>query len=755
MDSTQIELSAKDITVHQTSEEEDTEDNRKTASLGDLSKLDGHSNKNSGTNRPQTGGTLERAQSMEITEPNQQNLSTAITPKKRKAPVSETNLSEKEPRLMSMEMDDMDTLQRGRLRSAYEWGNLEDAISNKDSIEDSRSSDTESSGRMEDAIENGKSNASMTSFEQEVMAVMETEKEELKRAIEQELEKKLDIIDNSAKVIGEVPMKTMEQLLKEKLKEAEAALETDDDEDHDQKRYTEMNYTTTTTLNGNDLSQMKLDNSADEPEIVAEIKMKNGHSNDDHHFNNSVSFISPISFKFKVDDQVVEGRNPVLRLNSNSGSPSINTDMSENATDQVKIINYGTNMPDDVKVSRFPFGSLERPKSDVLKKLIAQKLAPLEDFSSPDMATSVTATTTTILSEPQPISLTLIRGDPIEGELIPDEAISSQVPPVYSSDVKGVNSISISSMEVNIGPSPSSTNTSFGSSNIVTISTNTELSQPSSIILIDDEKLDFTLQTPPSELSDESFHRSSSPTPPIPPLPSMDKLKDEVFIVDTQPKLHNKTEETEEFGEMLSDQDVLDALKTFVTEIQVQNDKNTTPPASPNDCKVDMGKFLEQEKLNSVIRSPSSHSFIPRNTEIKFTTSTYEASSPRITGTLNGTSERRHSSNIEQIRSAFERNASHSEIPVPARKSSIPTLKMSPSKIPVFNSSSNNNNNSNLVNNNNSKSTDQLSNISPPTLRYSTTSSGSNSTVVSPNASTTRLVSVTSIKNSARHPSGK
>lgn len=41
-----------------------------------------------------------------------------------------------------------------------------------------------------------------------------------------------------------------------------------------------------------------------------------------------------------------------------------------NKTDQTKIFNYDTNIPDDIKVIRYPFGSLERPKSDVLKKLM-------------------------------------------------------------------------------------------------------------------------------------------------------------------------------------------------------------------------------------------------------------------------------------------------------------------------------------------------------------------------------------------------
>ena len=130
---------------------------------------------------------------------------------------------------------------------------------------------------------------------------------------------------------------------------------------------------------------------------------------------------------------------------------------------------------------------------------------------------------------------------------------------------------------------------------------------------------------------------------------------------------------------------------------------------------------------------------IPRNTEIKFTTSTYESSSsPKINGggaANNG--ERRHSAHVDQIRSNFEKNQ-NSDIPVPVRKSSIPTLKLSPSKIPVFNSNGNG-------------SAGGSSQTSPPTQRFSLTSKSPSPTGHRSAAG----VTLNSIKNSARHPSGK
>lgn len=123
-----IELNSSDITIHQI-EDTDELQNRKTASTGDLSKI--HKTPRSGT------GTLERAQSLDITDTSMPSLT-----KKRKAGRiedmfdSKTNsddslygnaLIHKEPRL-SLILDGLNTFQRSRLKKSTEWGNLEDAI---------------------------------------------------------------------------------------------------------------------------------------------------------------------------------------------------------------------------------------------------------------------------------------------------------------------------------------------------------------------------------------------------------------------------------------------------------------------------------------------------------------------------------------------------------------------------------------------------------------------------------------------------
>lgn len=120
-----IELNASDITIHQVEDEE--LQNRKTASTGDLSKIQ--------KGRKTSTGTLERAQSLDITDASIPTLS-----KKRKGGKLEDDKSSdedlygkalinKEPRL-SLVLDGLNTFQRNRLKKSTEWGNLEDAILN-------------------------------------------------------------------------------------------------------------------------------------------------------------------------------------------------------------------------------------------------------------------------------------------------------------------------------------------------------------------------------------------------------------------------------------------------------------------------------------------------------------------------------------------------------------------------------------------------------------------------------------------------
>ncbi|GBP79323.1 hypothetical protein EVAR_99546_1 [Eumeta japonica] len=157
--STTIELNNSDITIHSSplddtvrsaSDEASTldENERKAASLGDLSKFELRVK----TSKPSTG-TLERAQSLDISADDAEITESTISPKKRKAfSVVETNydvtsedilhdmtdpdavvIKHKEPRLSlniakPSAMEGLNTFQRNRLKKGSEFGNLEDAI---------------------------------------------------------------------------------------------------------------------------------------------------------------------------------------------------------------------------------------------------------------------------------------------------------------------------------------------------------------------------------------------------------------------------------------------------------------------------------------------------------------------------------------------------------------------------------------------------------------------------------------------------
>ncbi|XP_050300719.1 uncharacterized protein LOC126739197 [Anthonomus grandis grandis] len=109
-----IELNSSDITIHQIQEEE--RKSRKTASTGDLTNMKKAPKSNS--------GTLERAQSLDITDTSGSGLS-----KKRTYDARENLLIDREPRL-SLILDGLTTFQRNRLKSSAEWESLEDAILN-------------------------------------------------------------------------------------------------------------------------------------------------------------------------------------------------------------------------------------------------------------------------------------------------------------------------------------------------------------------------------------------------------------------------------------------------------------------------------------------------------------------------------------------------------------------------------------------------------------------------------------------------
>lgn len=185
-------------------------------------------------------------------------------------------------------------------------------------------------------------------------------------------------------------------------------------------------------------------------------------------------------------------------------------DEDVNKTDQTKITSITstqeTNIPDDIKVIRYPFGSLERPKSDVLKKLMGTTVVQkVEMESQEDMTKSSTApsiilmtptvkppaipteqipelpasmtngnltsivtiesqseaveqmpiddfkdkmTILTIDTNEQPVSLTLVNNKMDKATMD-----RSQASPIFSSNNFGVNSIKISTAEMKPQPS--------------------------------------------------------------------------------------------------------------------------------------------------------------------------------------------------------------------------------------------------------------------------------------------------------------
>lgn len=178
-------------------------------------------------------------------------------------------------------------------------------------------------------------------------------------------------------------------------------------------------------------------------------------------------------------------------INGDSDSDEMKSPIDDtNKTDHAKMmksddeIPNDTNVPDDIKVTRFPFGSLERPKSDVLKKILGTqpttqqqnelvKTAPSivlmtsttatnnGDASSPPVTSEIVPMTNgnqkssivkiekeldakkTILSvdTTTPVSLTLVNNS------IPMNGDPNHMSPVFSSNDKGINSIKISSVD--------------------------------------------------------------------------------------------------------------------------------------------------------------------------------------------------------------------------------------------------------------------------------------------------------------------
>lgn len=742
--------------------------------MGDLSLPNPETQANAGGNRPQNG-TLERAQSLEMTEA----INQKVTPKKRKAPSASAVEMDaefnKEPRLM--DMSNLDTLQRGRLKGAYEWGNLEDAIYDTPNgrYNDSHS-DEDGEGDRKAA-----SNTSLdSSFVTHVMSVAdkfdkETTDENVSRQMEQLNQERNEIlskvVDDSGSSVVVIQEKV--QLLENRKPKAEAFNINWDAKEATPKRYQQLDTDSPKSLEDSINNFIK----SDKRNGSSVAMIQPNEFNDDDDIDNNTP---PPEYNFNYKHETMPERQPVsfqymsteptssdVRLITNSSTATSTTMTSLNnskevpvnikhnhtndlSTDQVKIINYGTNMPDDVKVSRYPLGSLEHLQAAVNTKLLAQQMA-LDEVNHRGVVTLNTSKTTI---KPDVISPSMlpVHSSPFASLLTNDP--NDPDAPVFASDGQGVNSISISSMEVNIRPDSRKSDTSvppaavLGLENVVTISTDSRgSSQPSSIILIDDEHLDFTLRSLESDATDSPL------------------TKNEVFIIESlSSKKVPEPKPTE--------------AKTFITEIRVQtpNEEKTDditavaekqlPPISPTTSSTPSTPSTPSPKSTSPQQSPTKKHHtddeygIPRNSEIRFTTATYESPSLQRLhyggvsgggGVIGNGRDNNRSSQIDHIRSTFERHHSQSEIPVPVRKTSIPSLRTSPSKIPVFNSTKTGGDLSRKSSNGSIHSSNGSINNN-----NSVSYSNNNSVTTSPLNNGHRVnVTVTSIKNSSRNPSGK
>lgn len=366
--STMIELNSSDITIHSSPTNDsdnpmgDMDDNeRKAASLGDLSRLEP-----ADKSRKPSQGTLERAQSLDITSEDAKIAANEkhAPPKKRKsnsvfdgsyyddnsdeAPLdSSDNVNQplghsKEPRLSlnisNISMEGLNTFQRNRLKKASEWGNLEDAILLKKDLTGSTNS---GSSEMATSAENlNQTDASGKSI---IAKALDDENAKLNSEIN-----KLRLV--SSTVVGEAIEKTTVKTneLNDNMRIQTQGL--DSELTHTQKEVLKISpdIAVSTTI----------EKTIIKPEVQIRSKQMHVESYDARPNFEIGTYISDSSNKYKTDNTVV---------GSSRLSPKLE--------DKLTMI-YDTNIPDDIKVSRHTLvSSLERPKSDLMKKLLAQNPA--------------------------------------------------------------------------------------------------------------------------------------------------------------------------------------------------------------------------------------------------------------------------------------------------------------------------------------------------------------------------------------------
>ncbi|CAK1549236.1 unnamed protein product [Leptosia nina] len=401
--STTIELNNSDITIHSSplnettrSASDDTsildENERKAASLGDLSRFDLRVK----TTKTSTG-TLERAQSLDISADDVEIQETTLSPKKRKAmSVVETTffdsgtedilpeidpdkgilIKQKEPRLSlniakSSALEGLNTFQRNRLKKASEFGNLEDAIVK----------------------------GSSSSIESDKQGSQEIHKKRSQTSLDTTEESEHETSDHLARRIMDENMRVHLKLVSEFAK------------------------STSDGSNASSLENTQETQNVSTTETIA-------------------STTSPVKYEEKV------------------------------------TMHYDTNIPDDMKVSRNTYvNSLERPKSDMMKKLLAKN--PIFNVHIDQVTHKQEATTSTDRPAPMTDSLksAMHQPDIVNFDLKTSEPKAREYDEFVSNIRVGSNNNSLklnrTSQEIVTSEwSESKDSQGVQASNIVTISTN-------------------------------------------------------------------------------------------------------------------------------------------------------------------------------------------------------------------------------------------------------------------------------------------
>lgn len=649
-------MSSNDVTVHQVSEEETSEE-RKTASLGELSKIGVESNVSvCKTN----DGTLESAQTLEIPDSINKNVNEKITSTQRNSQINNVDSTDgaidlkapcsSEP---TKENINLEALQTTRLKSSYEWGNLEDAIYDGKECLDNRVFDKKSSNSSMEMMSEVLAAADKFDFEINDIQLSDIIDDDLSK-FEFELSKTIDWNGTNRYT----------EPLPQRMKDEPGSFNV--------------------SHKSNDLLDAHEEIEMQKERVETEMPLTNQSVN-----IQSTDIKSPKALNLEIRD--LDNVTETTSINTNSLSETIEIDVDN-----------------DAKVSKYALSNIERPKSEVLKKLILHH-SPEEDFERGTDGTSFLQNVSTVesvidITEMEPINV-----------LLSPRTVSNmnecQTSPIFSSDFQGVSNISILSTDSN-SFNEQQISPFFTNSDNKSLIVGADISQASSIIM-EDEQINFKIQTV-SHVAETDSVMSSKPS-----------LKNEVFIVES---LSSKKQDSL-LQASDGDSNSKSPTRGFVTEIRFPNsnkDKQMNEKNFSKSLEIQNEDYDSMKKSTSIANANCNfqsqsvivqEDYIPRNSEIRFTTSTYQ--SPR--------QFEKRSSQIDQIRSNFERSHT-SEIPVPIRKMSTSSTpppsshsanmtRVSPSKIPVFTSQ---------------KSSDNLRN----------------------NGSMNR-VSITSIKNSSRNPSGK